>query len=168
MALEPWSHLAQGRAQIREVAERLGHPERGERLVGAIDAALARAQGIVSASRRVLTYDRRGWVPGSDTLIGEILRHTGFTLHQDAIGLARGGVARLESIVASPPDYLVVDELTGASADNGSALLTHPALRLAVPPERRLVLPSRLVLCGGPSTPAAIEALSAEIRAKVR
>jgi iron complex transport system substrate-binding protein len=92
----------------------------------------------------------------------------GFTLHQDALGLRDGGVARLESLVATPPDYALMDEVGGRSIDNGSALLVHPALLDAIPAQRRLTLPSRLAICGGPATPAAIDALAAEVRAKVR
>lgn len=168
LPVEPWQSLAQGREQVRTLARRLGHPERGEALVGEIDAALARAKGIVPGQRSILTFERRGWVPGSRSLFGEILRHMGFTLHQDALGLGGGGVARLESIVARPPDYMLMDEDAGQAVDNGSALLVHPALAPIVPPERRLVLANRLSMCGGPSTPAAIDALAEEVRAKVR
>jgi iron complex transport system substrate-binding protein len=37
-----------------------------------------------------------------------------------------------------------------------------------VPPGRRLALPGRLTICGGPSTPVAIDMLSAAVRATVR
>jgi iron complex transport system substrate-binding protein len=37
-----------------------------------------------------------------------------------------------------------------------------------VPPDRRLTVPARLSLCGGPATPVLIETLAAEVRAKVR
>ena len=43
-----------------------------------------------------------------------------------------------------------------------------PRLRATIPPERRLYLPDRLTICGGPATPQAIDALAAEVRAKVR
>lgn len=168
VVLEPWRDLAHGREQIREVALRLGHPERGERLLAEIDAALARSRSIVPPGRSILSYYRRGWVPSSDSLVGELVRHLGFTLHQEAIGLGRGGVARLETIVASPPDYILIDEIAGRSIDNGSALLVHPALVAAVPAERRLAIPDKLAICGGPATPATIDALAAQVRSKVR
>jgi iron complex transport system substrate-binding protein len=166
--LDPWRDLAHGREQIREVAMRLGHPERAERLVAEIDAALERSRSIVRPRRSILTYYRRGWVPSSDSLVSELLRHMGFTLHQEAVGLARGGVARLEPIVSSPPDYLLMDEIAGRSIDNGSALLVHPALIAAVPPDRRLAIQDKLAICGGPATPAMIDALAAQVRDKVR
>ncbi|MBF9234887.1 ABC transporter substrate-binding protein [Microvirga alba] len=168
LTLEPWRSLEFGREQIRAVAGRLGHPERGEALIAEIDAALARAKGIVPAKRSILTYYRRGWVPASNSLISEVLEHMGFTLQQNVLGMKRGGVVRLESIVTTPPDYLLVHSDDAQAVDNGSALLVHHALAAAVPPDRRLVIPGQLAICGGPSTPALIDALASEVRAKVR
>ena len=169
LALDPWRSLDEGRAQIRALAWRLGHPERGERMIGEIEAALARAKGIVPPGRSILPLHRRAWVPGAESLLGEVLRHMGFALQQDLLGLGQGGVVRLESVVAQPPDYaLLFEEGAGGSVDNGSVLLVHPALLEAIPPERRLTLVGMLAICGGPATPTMIDALAAEVRAKVR
>ncbi|WP_246205721.1 ABC transporter substrate-binding protein [Microvirga arsenatis] len=168
LQLGPWSSLEEGRAQIRTLAARLGHPERGEALVARIDAALAGTRGIVRGSRRILVYERGGWVAAASSPLSEILAHFGFALHQPALGLDAGGLARLEAVVMAPPDALLVDSAAQQAIDNGTALLAHPALAAAVPPERRLAVPARLTICGGPSTPAAIEALAEEARGKLR
>ena len=167
VTLDAWDGLEAGRAQIRAVAGRLGHPDRGERLVAEIDAALDRARAIVPAGVSVLPLQRRGWIQGADSTSSAILRHMGFTLHQERLGVPAGGLVRLEQLVSAPPDYALFDEDPEA-VDNGSAFLMHPALARAIPPERRLRVPGRLLICGGPSTPAAIDALAAEVRAKVR
>lgn len=168
VTLEPWRSIEDGRRQVRMLASRLGHPERGDALIGAIDRALARSRDIVPGSRSILTYYRRGYVPASDSLTGELLRHMGFRLHQDGMGLSRGGVARLEAIVMNPPDFLLLDDAAERAVDNGSALLVHPALAATVPAGRRLSVAGRLTICGGPSLPAAIEALAGEVLSKVR
>jgi iron complex transport system substrate-binding protein len=167
LQLDPWRDLKHGQAQIRAVAARLGHPERGERLLADIDAALAGAKDAASAPRTVLVLNRRGWVPGVESVVGDVLRQAGLTLAQERLGLAGGGLARLEHLVSAPPDYAVMGDFD-LGDDQGAAFLAHPALRSALPPERRLRLPGRLTLCEGPSTPALIDHLAAEIRAKVR
>jgi iron complex transport system substrate-binding protein len=166
LPLEPWRSLDHGREQIRLIAGRLGHPDRGERLIAEIDAAVARAANVAPKGRSILTYYRRGWVPASDSLVSEILRHIGFTSHQGALGVKHGGVVRLETIVSFPPDYLLLDEDAVRAVDNGSALLVHPALADAVPSARRLSVAGALSICGGPSTPALIDALAARARGK--
>ncbi len=168
LTLGAWTSLKEGREQIRTMASALGHRERGEALIERIDAALQRTKDIVPGKPSILIYDRGGWVSATDSPMNELLVHMGFRLHHGSRGLPYGGAVRLETIVASPPDYLLVDEDAAHAVDNGTALFSHPALMDAVPPERRLVVPSKLTICGGPSTPDAIEALAEEIRAKVR
>lgn len=167
LLLEPWRDLAHGREQIRLVAARLARPERGEALIAAIDAAFAGAKGAAPAPRSVLVLNRRGWVPGVESVVSDVLRQAGLTPAQDRLGLSGGGLARLERLVSAPPDYAVTGEFD-LGDDQGAAFLAHPALRAALPPERRLRLPGKLTLCEGPSTPALIDHLAAAIRDRVR
>jgi iron complex transport system substrate-binding protein len=44
-------------------------------------------------------------------------------------------------------------------------MLLHPALRDIYPPGRRIVIPGRLVICGGPSLPDAITELRRQLKA---
>jgi iron complex transport system substrate-binding protein len=168
MVLGPWRSLAEGRDQVRALSRRLGVEARGEALVQEIDDALVRARGAAPAPRTVLVLQRRGYTPGDTSILDELLRHVGLVPYTERLGLRRGGTVSLERLVADPPDYLLMAESDRAAIDQGSALLWHPALRRAVPPERRLHLPDRLTICAGPATPVAIDALAAEVRAKVR
>ncbi|WP_246742650.1 ABC transporter substrate-binding protein [Microvirga splendida] len=167
LQLGPWSGLAEGREQIRILANRLGHADRGEALIAGIDAALDRARDAVPDGRSILVYERGGWVTDARSPLSEVLMQMGFTLHQEVLGQSHGGVVRLETIVTAPPDFMLVDAGSLRAIDNGTALFAHPALAAAVPHERRLAVPGRLTICGGPSTPAMIEALTAEARAKL-
>jgi iron complex transport system substrate-binding protein len=167
LQLGPWSRLAEGREQIRTLAGRLGHADRGEALIARIDAALVRAKDVVPNGRSLLVYERGGWVTAARSPLSEVLMQMGFTLHQEVLGRTNGGVVRLETIVTDPPDFMLVDAGSQQAIDNGTALFAHPALAAAVPHGRRLALPGRLTICGGPSTPAMIEALTDEARSKL-
>ncbi|MFL5325911.1 MAG: ABC transporter substrate-binding protein [Microvirga sp.] len=168
LVLGLWTSLAEGREQIRVLAQRLGAESKGAALTAAIDAALARSRGAAPAPRTVLVLQRRGYTPGDTSILDELLRHVGLVPATRRLGLAQGGTVSLERLVADPPDYLLMAESDRGAIDQGSALLWHPALRETIPPERRLYLPDRLTICGGPATPQAIDALAAEVRAKVR
>lgn len=167
LQLGPWSGLAEGREQIRLLANRLGHADRGEALIARIDAALEGAKDIIPKGRSILAYERGGWAMAARSPLSEVLMQMGFTLHQGLLGRMNGGVVRLETIVTDPPDVMLVDAGSQQAIDNGTALFSHPALAAAVPHERRLALPGRLTICGGPSTPAMIEALTAEAKSKL-
>jgi iron complex transport system substrate-binding protein len=167
VTIDPWTHLADGREQIRMLSRRLEAESAGERLVAEINAALDRSHNIAAAPRTVLVLHRRGYTSGDESILAELLRHMGLRPYAEDLGLPHGGVVSLETLVANPPDYLLLSESNRDSMDEGSALLWHPALLAAVPPERRLYVPARLTICEGPATPFAIDALAAEVRAKV-
>lgn len=151
-------------AQIRDVAALLGHPDRGADLIARIEAARARA--IASAPSggepTVAVYQRRGYVTGQNTLTAELLRLAGFADMGGKLAGKTGGFVPLERIVTGKPDLLVVADPHVVAADQGSALLAHPALRELYPADRRITLPGRLTICAGPSLPEAIDTLAAE------
>jgi iron complex transport system substrate-binding protein len=167
VVLDPWKTIADGRRQIRSLSRRLDAEAQGERLIAAIDAALARSRAIVPAPRSVLILQRRGYTPGDASILTELIRHMGLVAYSDRLGLPHGGTVPLERLVLDPPDYILMSGSEGRDVDQGSVLLWHPALLAAVPPERRLYVPANLTICGGPSTPVAIDTLADEVRAKV-
>ena len=154
-------------AQISRIATLVGHPERGAALIAEIEAARDRAiAGATDAASRptAAVYQRRGYVTGGDTLTGELLSIAGFRNAGAALAGERGGFVPLERIVAEPPDFIVVAADNRRVEDQGSALLAHPSLARLYPAERRIVLPERLTVCGGPSLPTALDRLAAEAR----
>jgi iron complex transport system substrate-binding protein len=166
--LEPARSIADVSAEIRKVAAILAHPERGEALIGRINAAREQAAAAIDAGpgrrRSVVLYLRRGYVTGSNTLTDELLAIVGLDNAGRELAGTTGGLVPLEKLIAAPPDYLLVSSLRPAAEDQGSALLAHPALAALFPPERRIALPDRLTVCGGPSLPAALDWLASETR----
>jgi iron complex transport system substrate-binding protein len=163
--LDVATSIAQSLDQIREVAALVGHPDRGEALVDGILAAEAKARTAAAnrgSSPTVAFYQRRGYVTGGKTLTGELIDLVGLRNVGSDLAGATGGLVPLERIVAARPDFLIVDSPSEAAEDQGTALLAHPALTRLYPADRRLVLPEKLTVCGGPSLAAAIDRLSAE------
>ena len=109
-----------------------------------------------------MVYQRRGYVTGGDTLTGELLSIAGFTNEGGRLAGKTGGFVSLETLVVDRPDAIVVTTPDPSAVDQGSALLSHPALTTLYPPSRRIVLPQRLVVCGGPSLPAALARVTLE------
>jgi iron complex transport system substrate-binding protein len=66
----------------------------------------------------------------------------------------------LEKLIALHPDYLVMSILVEEANGQGALYLTHPALRALYPPERRILLPARYTICGGPSLIAGLDYLT--------
>ena len=156
----PSNNVDETKAAIRQAAQFLGHKDRGEALIAEIDRGLAAAPSLSGHGLSVLQLQRRGFVSGPDTLLGDLLARLGVENAAGRLGLK--GVARssVEAALKVKADALVLFDPSGRAADQGTALLQHPALADAYPPERRVILPGRLLVCGGPALPLAIAALA--------
>jgi len=158
-------NLDEVRAQIREMGEVVGHPDRASAEVTRLDDAITRARQAVAVRHyRVLPLSRRGWVTGSDSLLSSLLAETGLSNAAGDLGISFGGFVPLESIVNLKPDLIVVSEAGDRAEDDGRAFLLHPALERFYPPSRRIVIPDRLTVCGGVMLADALDVLVSELK----
>lgn len=166
LTLGHWTSLDQGRAEIRKLAAALGTPERGAELIASIDRALADNRAIAPAHTSAVMLHRRGYVSGTDGISAEVAASIGLKDAAPALGLPQGGFVPLEQLIAAKPDFIVVSDARAKAEDQGTALLQHPALATLYPAKKRIVLPDRLTICGGPATPELIKTFGAEVRTK--
>ncbi|WP_414901624.1 ABC transporter substrate-binding protein [Sphingomonas flavalba] len=146
-------------ANIRTVAAAVGHPARGEAMIRRMGAELA-AIPVLKGGGVAAYYQRRGFLSGTGTLIDELMRRVG--LRNLASVLGKGPLSRLsiEELVASRPDYLIVESDSEQVVDHGTEMLRHPALA-AIP---RLRLSQAWTVCGGPAYVRAARSLAAQMR----
>lgn len=151
--------------QMRRMGNLVGHPDHAEVQIARLDAAIARAkQAVARKPYRVLALSRRGWVSGDDSVTSALLSITGSSNAASSLGVKHGGFAKLETIVALKPDFILVSSNSDIAEDEGRALLLHPALEKLYPPSRRIVIPEDLTVCGGPMLPDALDRLVAELK----
>jgi iron complex transport system substrate-binding protein len=136
------------RAQLREVADVLGVPERGDHLEQEMDALLDSVPPRLQPPHAVF-WGARGQSSGPGSLGDSVLTAAGFT------DVGTGRRMALETLAAHPPDLLVVPE-TPAFPSLATDLLDHPAVR-RIP---RVVIPPSLLICGGPWTALAVRLLA--------
>ncbi len=154
------SDLAAARAQIGAVAELLGHPERGVALVARLDAAAARLAAIRRPElKTALVIERGGYVSGAQTLPAALIAAAGLRLPEGAPA-RYGSFVPLERLVTLRPDLLFLKDPPTEPRDQGALYLTHPVLRALYPPQRRIALPTRYTMCGGPALVAALDYLA--------
>lgn len=152
------SGVADSLAQVRRIARIAGHPDRGEALVRRIEAALSAAAppaGAPPVSAVIRVWEGR--VAGSDTLVDDVARRTGFATITARAGYGQGTVYPLERLLAAPPRAVI--------AFGTNRALDHPALD-SVPQMARVNLPMTLLYCGGPTIPRLAARLAA-LRAAV-
>ena len=156
--------IAGVRAVIAEIAAVVEAPEAGRALIAAFDAKIERIRNnsrATDGAPSALVYQINNYVAGRGTLIDEALEIAGFRNDAHAIRTFASGQTDLESIIAAPPDLMVLatapDAYTTAVGDN----LRHPALRQLMQRLPSVVLPWPLWLCGTQHIATAIERLSA-------
>lgn len=148
--------IATARDQILSIAARLGHPERGEAMVRALADARARlAAAARPVAKTALVVERGGYVEGPQSLTATLLAEVGLRLPAGAPS-GYGGYMSLETLLVTRPDVMVLKDPPLQAEDQGALFFTHPAVAALYPADRRIALPTRYTLCGGP---ALIEAL---------
>lgn len=161
------SDLAGIRAAVRQVAAAVGERERGEVMIQAFDAQLAAAS--LPAAGRVPTaavYQLNGIVSDTGTLVDEVLRAAGFANHAVRLPLGPGGRVGLETLIATPPDLLVLGQEASSYRTAGADNLRHPALADLMRHRASVLMPMQLWLCGTPHVADAV-ALLAGARARL-
>ena len=150
------------RKQILEVAALLGHPERGVAMVQVLDAERRRMAAEHVRSGTALVLERGGFASGSQTIAAALMAEAGMHSPQGAPSI--GSFLPLEKLLMLKPDYVVLKDPPREPTDQGALYLTHPALRAAYPPEKRLALPARYSMCGGPALIEAMRYLEGELK----
>lgn len=157
------SDLESARKQIREVAALLGHPERGETLIAELERARLRLASTASKGERTaLVVERGGYTQGPASLAATLLAQAGLKPPSGAPA-GYGGFIPLEKFLVLQPDLVFLKDPPNAATDQGAMFLVHPALRDLYPPERRVALPTRYTMCGGPALVAAFDYMAAEM-----
>ncbi|MGY3617660.1 ABC-type Fe3+-hydroxamate transport system substrate-binding protein [Bradyrhizobium sp. USDA 10063] len=155
--------------QIRRMGELLHQTDRAASEIRRLDIAIQHAKEALSQrSYRVLALSRRGWVSGGGSLMSSMLATIGLKNAASDLGYKLGGFASLEAIVKLRPDLLLVSDGGDFAEDEGEAFLMHPALERFYPPSKRLVIPEKLTVCGGPMLSEALERLVAELNRVAR
>lgn len=159
------STLAAARQQAREVGAAIGHPERGEALARQLEEAEARLRAAAGASRTALVVDRSGYTEGPASLAAAMLTVAGLRPPPNAPSRLVGYFP-LEHLIINGPDVLVMQDPPREASDQGALFLTHPALLARYGPERRINLPARYTLCGGPALLQGLNYLTDVIKAQ--
>lgn len=161
------SNVEQSLTQVREVAALAGQPERGEQVARRIERALAAAAPPAGAALiPAVMWQSGGIVPGENSLVGDMMRRTGFSSHSAARGLQQADHLPLERMLADPPRVIFAAGFADSGADSADdRMLSHPALG-ALAGTRYARFDPALLYCGGPTLAHAAARL-AQVRAEI-
>ncbi|MGL4262474.1 MAG: ABC transporter substrate-binding protein [Afipia sp.] len=165
-------NLADARRQAIEVGKLVGHPERGEALARQIEQAEARLSAVaLKPPLTALVIQREGYREGPASLASGMLSIAGLRPPQrESAGAGgfmsaqQGGFVSLEHLLTDGPDVLVLQDPPREAQDQGALFITHPALLARYGANRRIDLPERYTLCGGPPLLQGLDYLAKAIK----
>jgi iron complex transport system substrate-binding protein len=153
------------RSITRAIAQAVGEVQRGEQLLAEFDARLAAGAPADARRPSALVYQLNSLASGPGTLVDAMLTAAGFRNLARELPLGPAGRLPLETLVASPPDLVVLatapDAFRTIAADN----LRHPALAAVLAERPHVLLGMADWLCGTPRAARAVEALAGWRRA---
>lgn len=157
---EPEDSLDDVVASLRHMGAVLGREAAAEGVVAQFQADRARLAGRVAAlpRERAALWYARGFTGRRTSLAGDILHAAGLDNIAEELGLTRGGMLALETLLLAAPDH-VVRGRRWPGHSQAQALLEHPALRGLPAQARATTMADRDWVCGTPRVLAAVTAL---------
>jgi len=151
-------NLSDARRQAIEVGTLIGHPERGQALARELERAEARLSGVaLKPPRTAMVIQREGYREGPASLVSGMLSIAGLRPPANTssgsggfMSAEQGGFVSLEHLLTDGPDVLVLQDPPREAQDQGALFITHPALLARYGANKRIDLPERYTLCGGP------------------
>jgi iron complex transport system substrate-binding protein len=149
------------RAQIGAVADAVGRPERGAAMVAELDAKLAAIPRAAGKNPLAAVFQANGVTVGRGSLIDTLIARAGYDNLARRLGIDNYSTLPLEMLIAGQPDLLLIDR-NGDAPSLATALLRHPVVDAAFPPQHRMAMPRNLWVCAGPWVADAVATLAAE------
>lgn len=145
VTLPPAQDFATVRDQLQQVAHLIGEEQRGAVALAAFDRDLAKLTR--TPPRSGAFYHQSGYSHGSGMLANAVMQGSQMDNVAVAAGVRGSGYLALERLLIEQPDWLITSDYKRDVPTLGSRILDHPALRGL--PGGELVMPGRLITCGG-------------------
>lgn len=162
LVMDAADNYAAARAAISQLGAAIGRPEAAQEYAAQLDAEIA-AIAPLTEPVTILPLQRRNLTVGNGHILDEIIARAGGTNTGRQIGAGMMSRVSLERALADRADYILLNEGADRPDSRGMEFLTHPALKAAYPPQKRLVLDNNLLVCAGATTPRAIAELIAQL-----
>lgn len=147
------------RAEIRRVAEAIGHADRGEAMIAELDRRLSRPVAPSEPRLRAAVLRPNGFTAGPGSLSDDLMRRAGLVNVAAELKLDNYGQLPLETILMSGVDLLIVDGERAGPPSIATEILKHPALKRLGSRVRVVAVPPKFWTCYGPELADAFDAL---------
>ena len=151
--------LDQVKAEIRRVADAIGHGDRGDAMIAELERRMSRPTPVRTPKLRAAVLRPNGFTAGPGSLSDELMRRAGLVNVAAELKLDNYGQLPLETIILAGVALLIVDGDRAGPPAIATEVLSHPILAMLGDRVRIVKIPPRLWTCYGPSIADAYDIL---------
>ncbi len=149
---------------IRKLAEAVGETARGDQVVREMRSDLAELRPDTGSKKKAFFFQSGGLVPGSGTFENAIMDAAGLENLAATIDIRDYGSLSLEKLIEMKPDVLIFSSDQKKKPTIRGEVLSHPAIKKALPRVKTVTLPSAILNCGSPASVEAVRILVEETK----
>ena len=149
---------------IRKLAEGVGEEARGDEIIQSMRSNLAALKPASGSKKKAFFFQSGGLVPGSGTFENAIMEAAGLENLAATDGIRDYGSLSLEKLIGMKPDVLIFSSDQKQKPTVRGEVLSHPAIRKALPDVKTVILPSAILNCGSPASVEAVRILVEETK----
>ncbi len=156
----PASSFADIRENLRRMGDLLGRRKTAEKLVGRLDAQLARYSRNPERRALAAVYYANSYTSGGGTLADEALEKAGLDNLANRLGYSGTARLPLEVLVKEAPDIVIGGQRFAMARGRAYDNLVHPALEAVTIGRAPFSVPDKYWICGTPFTADAVRIIA--------
>ena len=149
-------------ADIRKLAGAVDEIGKGDQLVQNMQSDLVVLKQNSGSKKKAFFFQSGGFVPGSGTFENAIMEAARLENLAASMGIRDYGSLSLEKLIEMKPDVVIFASDQRKRPTVRGEVLTHPAIRRALPHVKTVTLPSAILNCGSPASVEAVRILVKE------
>jgi len=138
---------------IRKIGAAVGEVEKAERIIDDMQAKIEQfSLGQSEQNFEAIPYYSNGYTVGKNTLVDQILFHTGFTSLGRKKQFTGTRKISLETLLMNKPDLLLIGKRDFKGHALAQEVFKHPAVKKIAQSTKNISLADALTVCGTPHT----------------
>lgn len=149
-------------ADIRKLAGAVGETEKGEEIIRGMQTELVKLKPAAGVKKRAVFFQSDHYVPGAGTFENAVMEAAGLRNIAAELGIRDYGRMGLEELIRARPEVIIFSSEQTKNRTVRGEVLSHPAIKKALPGVKTVTLPTLYLNCGSPASVEAVRILVKE------
>ena len=147
---------------MRQLAAAVGEPAKGEKMIQGMREELIKLKPASGIKKKAVFFQSDNYVPGAGTFENAVMEAAGLRNIAVERGIKDYGRMGLEELIQAKPDVIIFSSEQTKSPTVRGEVLSHPAIKKALPAVKTVTIPTLYLICGSPVSVEAVRILVKE------